>query len=411
MKVLHTSDWHIGAKWKSVDRAPDLLGRAVPDIVNLAIGERVDLVVVTGDAFERQTSEALQQAAQTLSQPFRQLLDANIDVALLVGNHDSSSLFRLLRSAIELVGGGPVQQRGQLHVLNSAWHKVIRGLQIVSLPYLRPEQIDRVLQESLADIANSPEMLHWQLGRKLDRIAVELRSRLDPSSPALLAYHGVVQGAILGTDDDALEITYHQSFMLAPESLLFNDQIPQYNALGHIHKCQSLPGAVPTYYAGSIDRLNQGERTYSPSVLLIDFPANSRRVEVEARQLPRPTPFIEEAVGSEADLAAVQERLGEEGCRQALGRFTLICEPSQTRALDQAIRDAFPRLRNLKEAVLYPRHTPEWDTAVPDLMDLAALTDPYQTIRTYIANSIPPEEQARLLVALDKVKEELGHAN
>jgi exonuclease SbcD len=410
VKVLHTSDWHIGAKWKSVDRASDLLERAVPDVVNLALAERVDVVLVTGDVFERQTTESLQQAAQTLGQPFRQLLDAHIDVVLLVGNHDSPSLFRLLRSAIELVGGSS-QPRGQLKILNSPWVTTVRDLEIVSLPYLRPEQIDQVLQESAAQVANNVEMLHWQLGRKLDRIATELRSRLNPASPALLAYHGLVPGATLGVAEDAPEITYHQAYLLAPESLLFNDQVPQYNALGHIHKHQQLPGAVPTWYAGGIDRLNQGERDYTPSVVLINYPAKARRVEIETRQLSHPTPFVEEAISRETDLKAICDRLGEEGCRLALGRFTLTSAPADFHALDQAVRDSFPRLRNLKEAVVRPRQTMTWDGADISSTALSVLADPYQTIRTYVSDSIPLDERPGLLAALDRVKEELSHAN
>src|SRR5215207_942397 len=113
MKILHTSDWHLGSTWEGIDRSEDLLDRAVPDVVEVALREKVDIVLVTGDIFERQTNEALEKAAQTLREPFRELLNAHIDVALLPGNHDSYPLFRFLRSAVELVGDQG-HKRGQL---------------------------------------------------------------------------------------------------------------------------------------------------------------------------------------------------------------------------------------------------------------------------------------------------------
>ena len=52
MKILHTSDWHLGSTWESIDRSEDLLSRAVPDVVEIALKEKVDIVLVTGDIFE-----------------------------------------------------------------------------------------------------------------------------------------------------------------------------------------------------------------------------------------------------------------------------------------------------------------------------------------------------------------------
>lgn len=105
---------------------------------------------------------------------------------------------------------------------------------------MRAEQILPWLQEESGDNARNSELVNWELGRKLDRVAADLRAKLDHSRPALLTYHGVVQGATTGVGAEEFEMTYNQGFMLTRTALLVNDQVPQYNALGHVHKAQEL---------------------------------------------------------------------------------------------------------------------------------------------------------------------------
>jgi len=407
MKLLHTADWHIGAKWGIVDRSSDLLERAIPDIVDIALKEQVDMMLVVGDIFERQTNESLERAAQTLRNPFRELLDAKIDIALLPGNHDSFPLFRFLRSAIELVGDRDDDQ-GQLYILNSASVTSIKGVQIVHLPYLRSEQIQKILNDTVSELPDTIGEVHQEVGRKLDLIAQFLRGKIDHSLPALMTYHGIIKGSKVGPDEQAHEFTYHQDFMLSPESLLFNDHVAQYNALGHIHKCQELPRAVPTWYSGSIDRLSRGEKTYKPSVILVEFPNNGQRIEFERRRLPRPTPFLDENIENEAELGALCERLKPKGCELALGRITLTCDSVDSYALDQAVRDAFPRLKGVKGAVLRSRNI----MARPDditTINIKDLVNPVHTIRTYISEKMPQERKEGLFSALATVEDELNN--
>lgn len=407
MKILHTADWHIGTKWEGVDRTPDLLGRAVPDLINIALTEQVDIVLIAGDVFERQTQKSVKNAAQTLREPFQALLQANIDIILLLGNHDSPALFRFLRSAVELVGQAK-SERGKLHILNSAWLTTIANLQVIHLPYLRAEQIEKIAHSSALSKENTTEMANSQIGRQLDNIAQRLRNRLVDTLPAIMTFHGTIQGATIGTDEHSREFTYQQDFMLSPDSLLFNDQVPQYNALGHIHKWQELNNPVPTWYAGSIDRLNQGEIAYEPSVIIVEFPDNDRYAHCQRIPLPRPTPFLDEQLGTQAELQTLCAQLGAEKCQQALGQFTLTCDPTDAYALEQAIRDAFPRLRGVKKAVMRPRHTPRRGANTPT-SDIKSLANPSQTIRTYISNNIAQTEQQSLLQALTIVEEHLDH--
>lgn len=408
MRVLHTADWHIGAKWDGVDRTDDLLGHAVPAVVKLALEEQVDLLLIAGDVFERQTVQSVQVAAETLRKPFRQLLDAGIDIALLIGNHDSPSLFRFLRSAIELAGNG-TNNRGQVFVLNSPSVTLIQGLQVLHLPYLRAEQIDKVLK-SQNPSTSDPVEPNYQLSQRLELIAEILHKRLDPRKPSLMTYHGIVAGATYDTaDGESHEFTYRHDHRLPQNVLLANDQVPQFNALGHIHKCQDLSEAVPTWYAGSIDRLDLGERDYKPSVLLVEFPQNGRKVDVVRCKLPHPTPFLKDNIASHEELKTLCEQLGKDGCERALGRIELTCELSEAYALDEAIRAAFPRLKNVKRAVQLPRRKTQIDDVRSVSGDIEQLKNPGSTIRSYISEQVQEDDREGLLKALAVVEEELNH--
>ena len=52
MRLLHTADWHLGKLLKGVDRTPEIAA-ALRDLLGLVRSERVDLVVVSGDLFDR----------------------------------------------------------------------------------------------------------------------------------------------------------------------------------------------------------------------------------------------------------------------------------------------------------------------------------------------------------------------
>ena len=92
MKLLHTSDWHLGAKLGRHDRRPDQV-EALRGLLELAESARPDLILHTGDLFDasRPAYEALELGVRALRR-----LSAVAPTLVLSGNHDSSMLLRVI---------------------------------------------------------------------------------------------------------------------------------------------------------------------------------------------------------------------------------------------------------------------------------------------------------------------------
>ena len=92
MRILHTSDWHIGRRLGRHDRT-DETSEALDEVVRIAEEERVDLVVVSGDVFDRPVPpvEALSLGLGALLR-----LAKDRPVVVVAGNHDSPELFDAL---------------------------------------------------------------------------------------------------------------------------------------------------------------------------------------------------------------------------------------------------------------------------------------------------------------------------
>ena len=101
MKLLHTSDWHVGKILKGLPRLDEQ--RAVlGGIVDLARRETVDLVVVAGDLYE--SAVAPPDAQALVWSTLLDLKETGADVVVISGNHDNAAQFEALRPLAAAAG-------------------------------------------------------------------------------------------------------------------------------------------------------------------------------------------------------------------------------------------------------------------------------------------------------------------
>ncbi len=94
MKVLHTSDWHIGKRLGRYDRSDEY--RAVIDeVVGIAAAEDVDLILHSGDLFDRPVPP-IESLEIGLSGLVRLTDGGRRPVVVIAGNHDSAGFFEAL---------------------------------------------------------------------------------------------------------------------------------------------------------------------------------------------------------------------------------------------------------------------------------------------------------------------------
>ena len=268
MRILHFSDLHIGVEnYGRVDpdtglstRLGDFLA-SLDQVVEFALSESVDLVLLAGDAYKgRDPSQTHQREfARRLSR----LSQAGIPVFLLVGNHDlpaaasratAVEIFPTLEVPNIYVGSGlrnydVPTPAGPLQVLAVPWP---RRSAMLSREDSRGLTIDQVREE---------------LERRMTEGIASRAQELDPNVPAILAGHVTVNGATVGTE---------RSMMLGQDHVLLASalELPQveYVALGHIHKHQVLRSGPPmVVYSGSLQRVDFSEENDEKGFCVVDL--------------------------------------------------------------------------------------------------------------------------------------------
>ena len=206
---------------------------------------------------------------------------------------------------------------------DSRWPLVVVSQpDVVALPYITPQ----MLRTTAADTDAAPEAQIAGLAGQLALYSERLYASVNADRPAIFAGHLLIRGAGVVTDQE-IEHGYRQELWLDPANLA---HFTSYNALGHIHLSQEIKGASkPTWYSGAPDRLNRGEREYTPCVLLVQTPDRPGGIaDVTRIPLTTCTPFVDvELNGQEA----VDRFLESVGTPDPLGKATIRAIPVAAR--------------------------------------------------------------------------------
>jgi DNA repair protein SbcD/Mre11 len=251
MRILHTADWHVGRRLGRHDRTAEMCD-ALDEVVSIADRERVDLVIVSGDVFDRAAPpvEALSLGLGSLLR----LADGR-PVVVVAGNHDAPELFEAL---------SPLLRERRVHAIGRIRPPDALGLPAVvaGFPFLREGRV--------VDFMAETGSWYGQYAEKVAAIAnaynAALVSRAGADLVPILVAHFMVNGVRVSRSERELHIgdAYTATSQAIPAG-------PQYVALGHIHAPQPVPGApVPAEYAGSLLPLDFGEAGEQKRVVVVD---------------------------------------------------------------------------------------------------------------------------------------------
>jgi exonuclease SbcD len=294
VKILHTSDWHVGKVLKGQSRMDEQIA-VLADIVKVAQTERPDLVLVAGDLYDSAAPTA--DTKKLVVRALTALRRHAHDVIVIAGNHDHGAEIDALRPWAE---GAGITLRGTVgrvddHLINGvtpggeAWR--VAALPFVSQRYAvrASEMFELTAAEASATYADHVARL----------IAAMTAPFGDGSATVNLvtAHLTVVGGTLGGGERDA-----HTIEAYAVPSSVFPASA-QYVALGHLHRRQQVPGPAPVHYCGSPLAIDFGEEENTPSVSIVDVTATST-----AKVKPVPIGAavkLRTVRGSLADLAAM----------------------------------------------------------------------------------------------------------
>ncbi len=268
----HTADIHFGVEnYGRIDPKTGIHTRlldfhkALSFCIDYTIANQHDLFIFAGDAYKTANPSPTQQ--KLLLQCFLKLYKANIPVIIVVGNHDNPLSFGKA-NALDLFSDLPVDG---FYVINKPQSLKITTksgpVQIVGIPW--PTR--NTISISNRYIYQSAEKITEHIAQSVGNIIQHLASQLDPSLPAILTGHLTVSSGIFsGSEKRAI---YGTDPVLLPSQLAIAPF--DYVALGHLHRYQNLnsePGGIPIVYAGSIERVDFGERKEDKGFCVVTIP-------------------------------------------------------------------------------------------------------------------------------------------
>jgi len=311
IKFIHTADIHFGVEnYGRIDPKTGIHSRLL-DFVNAlnfcidhAIKEKVDFFVFSGDAYK--TPHPTQTQQKMLLECFLRLYQAKIPAIIVVGNHDHPLSFGKV-NALDLFGALPLDG---FYVVDEPRHIALTTahgpVNIIGIPW--PTRNTVSISEKHAH--KSATEITQYISRGVAHIIENFANNLDPEVPAVLAGHLTVSSGIFsGSEKRAI---YGTDPVLLPSQVSIAPF--DYVALGHLHRYQNLNpnGYPPVVYAGSIERIDFGERKEDKGFCVVTLEAKGN-TSVEFIKTPqRAFIQIEVHIKQDADqteqlIAAIKE--------------------------------------------------------------------------------------------------------
>lgn len=254
MRLLHTSDWHLGRSFHGVGML-EAQRLFVDQLEKTVRGENVDVVLIAGDVYDRALPAV--DVVELFDEALERITVAGAQVVVSSGNHDS---------AVRLGFGGKLIERGGVHLRTRledigrpAVFRVDGEVEVAvyGVPYLEPRMV--------ADPLGCESATHTAVtSAALDRVRTDLRRRRGKSTVhSVVMAHTFASGGV-GSDSER-ELSMG-GLGVVPLNL-FEDF--DYVALGHLHGQQQLHEHVR--YSGSPLAYSFSEARQSKGAWLIDI--------------------------------------------------------------------------------------------------------------------------------------------
>jgi exonuclease SbcD len=315
MKILHTSDWHVGKVLKGRDRHDEHVA-VLGSIVAAARSQDVDVVLIAGDLFE--TAAPSPKAQGLVMRTLLALREDDRQVVAIAGNHDNQNLLDAVyrpvlgQLGLHVLGGPKAPAAGGTLRLNTSGGQAV----IAALPFLSHRYAVRAAEVLLHESAEHT----LDYSRRVASIVRLLTEGFGPDSVNLVMAHTTLLGGRRGGGerDAATTFDYEMSANIFPPTA-------HYVALGHLHRQQEIAGPCPIFYSGSPLAIDFGEEANEPAALIVTaapgIRADARAIAITGgRPLRTLRGTLDEviAAGEEAGDAFLRVVLAEPG-RAGLG--------------------------------------------------------------------------------------------
>jgi len=273
MRVLHTSDWHLGKHLEGFSRL-DEQKMFLNELDEICENENIDVVIIAGDVYD--TSNPPAQAEKLYYESLKRISkNGSRPVFAIAGNHDNpdriQAAWPLASEQAILLAGHPKMEgyEGAFGAYNLKWlgdnvYAIsIKGeeLRIGLLPYPSERRLGEVLSDSDDEVLRQASY-----SERLHHIFKGMDEKFDDSALNIAVSHIFVMGG--QTSESERPIQIGGTLVVDPSHL---PQKADYIALGHLHRAQKVKHSlVPAIYSGSPIKYSRSEIPHAKSVHVIE---------------------------------------------------------------------------------------------------------------------------------------------
>lgn len=286
MKIIHTSDWHLGQSFINQSRKHEHAAFLAWLIAQVQTQE-VDAVIVAGDIFDTTTPPSY--AREMYHQFVTQLHALNCTLVLLGGNHDSVAMLNeslpLLRAlGTHMIPNSLATPAEQIVPLSNRQTGAIEAI-VCAIPFLRPR--DLVVAQSGEDDLSKQARFKAAITDHYANVyqaALNKRKSLGLTIPIIATGHLTAVGIQPSESERSIYVGTLENYP--------KEAFPpaDYTALGHIHRPQAVSNSQHIYYSGSPIPLSFDELGVDKRVMLVEFANTSDATHVNHE--PKFTPHL-----------------------------------------------------------------------------------------------------------------------
>ena len=398
IRMLHLADLHLGVEnYGAIDPRRGLHSRLIDylerldEAITIGLDHQIDICLIAGDVYKNRSPNPTVQ--REFASRIRRLREAGVAVVILTGNHDISPAQGRAHSveifATLALEGITVADRLRLHRIDTR-----RGpVQLIAVPWVTRQML--LTREEMAGASFAS--VEYELRRRIEQFIERSVEALDPDIPTVLAFHGTVEGAQLGTERAMI---LGQDLSL-PRSVLAQPGV-DYVALGHIHRHQSLGERPPMVYPGSIERVDFGERDDPKGCVLVELVRGQTRWQF-VPLAARPFVSIEHDLRRSSDpVHALRTFIERHDLRDAVVRVQVRLSREQAALLkEEQVREWLRAARaGVIATIVFDVERPARQRFAGVAEELSKGLTPLRALELYLkSKQVPPERIEQLLSA------------
>ncbi len=252
MKILHTSDLHLGKNLSEESFYEDQK-YILEEIIQIVKDKEVKVIMISGDIYDKSIPSS--EATMLFDNFLTKLSKLNVEILIISGNHDSSE---------RLSFGSKIFDSFNIHIVTKYDNRIskvsVDNVDFYMLPFLKPFHLKNLIDEKdYNNINNSNDMMKWILANEqIDKSKINI----------LLAHQFVMWNGELPEQCDSESISLNNVGTLDAIDVNLLDSF-DYVALGHIHRPQKIK-KDNIRYSGTPLKYSFSEVNDKKSVVLID---------------------------------------------------------------------------------------------------------------------------------------------